>query len=269
MIPRYTENDFNVAKSADKLNCECEYCHNIFGGRKRDIQRVLTGNPKHQHFAKYCSRECFGLAKRKRIEIPCYQCGKIIIKRPSEIKDSKHTYCSVKCQQTPRPVALKCSYCGKEITIAPNRTSKAKLHFCSNACTGKYYSEHKTWGNKRSKLEMWLEPELRALYPALDIHFNRNDTINSELDIYIPSLKLAFELNGAFHYEPIYSQEQLQKIQNNDARKFQACLEQEIELCVINNTSIRYFTPRQGYEFLNIITDIINKKTTALPTSSR
>jgi len=49
------------------------------------------------------------------------------------------------------------------------------------------------------------------LYPDLVIHFNKKDAINSELDIYIPSLKLAFELNGIFHYEPIFGKENFLK----------------------------------------------------------
>lgn len=264
MIPLYTEYEFATAKVADKLNCECEHCHTIFGARKRDIQRVLTGGAKHQHFAKYCSRKCFGLAQRKQIEISCECCGKLVLKHPSKIKRNRHTYCSVKCQRTPRLVQMKCSYCGTDVSIEPNKLTKSKLHFCSNNCTGKYYSEHKTWGNSRSKLEMWLEPELRQLYPATEIHFNQNDAINAELDIYIPSLKLAFELNGAFHYEPIYGEAHLAKIKNNDTRKFQACLERQIELCIIDNSVMKRFTPCQALTFLNIITSVIKTKAAVL-----
>lgn len=89
----------------------------------------------------------------------------------------------------------------------------------------------------------------------------RKDTINGELDIYIPSLKLAFELNGIFHYEPIYNQLQLEKTQNNDQRKFQACLEKGIELCIIDVSKQKYFKESTSQQYLKIITDIINQKT--------
>jgi hypothetical protein len=94
----------------------------------------------------------------------------------------------------------------------------------------------------------------------LDFHFNRKDAINSELDIYIPSLKLAFELNGIFHYQPIYGPEKLAQIQNNDTRKGQACLERGIELHTIDNCSMKRFNENKAIIFYNIINDIIEKK---------
>ena len=84
-----------------------------------------------------------------------------------------------------------------------------KNNFCSRSCSATFNNKNKTYGTRRSKLEVFLEKELIKLYPDLLFHFNRKDTINSELDIYIPSLKLAFELNGIFHYEPIYGDNKL------------------------------------------------------------
>lgn len=92
------------------------------------------------------------------------------------------------------------------------------------------------------------------------ILFNDKTTINSELDIYIPSLKLAFELNGIFHYEPIYGKDKLSKIENNDSRKIQACNERNIEICIIDISSLKNFKPHKANSFLNIITNIISKK---------
>ena len=81
-----------------------------------------------------------------------------------------------------------------------------------------------------------------------------------ELDIYIPSLKLAFELNGIYHYEPIHGSDKLNKIQNNDNRKFQACAEQGISLCIIDTSSQSYFKENTSEKFLKIIINIINSK---------
>jgi hypothetical protein len=107
---------------------------------------------------------------------------------------------------------------------------------------------------------VWLENQLLSTYPNLDIVYNGKETINSELDIYIPSLKLAFELNGIFHYEPIYGQDKLSATQNNDCRKFQACLEQGIEMVIMDVSSLKYFKPQNAEKYLNIIKKILDTK---------
>ena len=84
------------------------------------------------------------------------------------------------------------------------RGSKSGHLFCNHSCAATYNITHKTVGTRRSKLEVWLESQLRELYPNLTLLPNDKTAINSELDFYFPELKLAFELNGIFHYEPIY-----------------------------------------------------------------
>lgn len=119
-----------------------------------------------------------------------------------------------------------------------------------------------------SKLERWLQEQLPALYPDLEFHFNRRDAIQGELDILIPSLKLAFELNGIFHYEPIYGAEKLTSIQDNDQRKFQACLERGIELCLIDTSSMKNFKEPGARKFLAIIQGILERVIGIEPTGS-
>ena len=89
--------------------------------------------------------------------------------------------------------------------------------------------------------------------------FNKTDDIDAELDIFIPSLRLAFELNGIFHYEPIYGDKKLASVQSNDHRKMLACAERGIELCVLDVSSIKNFKPLRVQKFLNIITGIIDQ----------
>jgi len=84
--------------------------------------------------------------------------------------------------------------------------------------------------------------------------------IGSELDIYIPSLNLAFELNGILHYEPIYGPDKLKYIKNNDDRKLQACIEKQISFCIIDTSNFRYFKESKAEEFLTMIISIIKKK---------
>ena len=42
--------------------------------------------------------------------------------------------------------------------------------------------------------------------------YNNSTTISSELDFYFPQLKLAIEINGIVHYEPIYGSNKFDKI---------------------------------------------------------
>ena len=136
--------------------------------------------------------------------------------------------------------------------------SQSSNLFCSSSCAATWNNVHKSHGIRRSKLEEWIEKQLTTLYPNLDIHYNKTDTINAELDIYIPSLKLAFELNGIFHYEEIHGK--LSKIQKNDNRKFQKCIASKISLCIIDTSHQKRFTELSSKPFLDIITNIISKK---------
>jgi hypothetical protein len=104
-----------------------------------------------------------------------------------------------------------CEFCHLEIPYAKaikNRSDlkrKSKRTFCNSSCAASYNNTHKATGTRVSKLEKWMAEKLDIIYPSLEIHYNRKDAINSELDIYIPALKLAIELYGIFHYEPIFS----------------------------------------------------------------
>jgi hypothetical protein len=215
MKPLFNQEEFNNAKSRDKLLCECYICQQPFFKIKYDIQKSLKTNKEH-----------------------------------------KTKYCSIECQKT--SLTVNCSNCNVTFKKTPFEIKKTKNHFCSQSCAATYNNNHKTKGNRRSKLEKYIEEQLTIIYPNLEIHFNQKSVIGSELDIYIPSLRLAFELNGIFHYEPIYGRNKLNQIQSNDTNKFKKCLEHEISLCIIDTSSQKYFKEQTSTKFLKIITDIIN-----------
>lgn len=228
MIPLYTQEEFDGASSRFCLSFECEFCHNIFTREKHDIQKYYSRikNNKNPNFQlKYCSRSCAHKSNRSGKNLNCKQCDKKIYKTRQEIKKSK-----------------------------------SGNYFCSHSCTGLYTNSHKKTGNNRSKLELWLETQLNTLYPKLNIEYNNVKLFGVELDIYIPSLKLAFELNGIFHYEPIFGNSRLNEIQHNDQRKFKFCNENKIGLCIIDTSFQKKFTIDSSKKFLSIITKIINEK---------
>lgn len=216
----------HTTKSKEKLPFECEYCGNKFLREKKIYLDVLKNKRSKISF---CSNSCSRLALNKKMGF---------LSRKN----------------------VTCRHCGIDFTKAESHIKKTKNNFCSRSCAATYNNTHKTKGNRRSKLEKWLEEQLTSLYPDLQILYSDKTVINSELDIYIPSLKLAFELNGIFHYEPIFGDKKLEQIQNNDNRKFQACLEKNIELCIIDVSSQKYFKPQTSRKFLDIINNIINIK---------
>ncbi len=204
------------------LNC-CN-CQELFSVNAKRHRQALN-NFKSSGVKYYCHNECKMIARKHapRKEVVCLNCGKQFLKKACELK-------------------------------------KRSNSFCNRSCAATYNNKHKTRGTRRSKLEVFIEENLKILYPSLKFDFNQKDAIDSELDIFIPSLKLAFELNGIFHYEPIYGGKKLMQIQNNDNRKFQACLERNIELCIIDTSSLSYFKPANAKKYLDIICNIIEQK---------
>jgi len=176
-------------------------------------------------------------------------------------KFGRKIYCSIPCRlgYDPNPTVT-CLECDCKFIKSLAEIRKTPNNFCSRSCAATYNNTHKTKGNRRSKLEKWLEEQLIVLYPDLEILYSNKTTINSELDIYIPSLNLAIELNGIFHYEPIFGEDKLSQIKNNDSRKFQACIENGIELCIIDTSQHKYVKPSTSQKYLDIITKLVNYK---------
>lgn len=199
----------------------CEECGNEFFPLKRNVQYSKL---KGLNRIRFCSKQCSGRNSKKEILLECANCGKQVYKKRKERKKSK-----------------------------------SGNIFCGKSCSASFNNRNKSTGTRRSKLELWIEKELKSEY-KFEIIFNGKEIINSELDIYIPSLKLAFELNGIFHYEPIYGEEKLKNIKNNDDRKFQACLEKNIELCIIDTSGSKNFKSERDKKYFNIISNIINAR---------
>lgn len=254
----YTPKEFEKAKIRSKLPLSCLYCHNTFYANKYRIQKVLSKTEKKRSLD-FCNHKCFDdYKKQTTVTVRCETCNKEITKTASRLeKIKRHHYCSMKCRVINPPIEVKCEQCGKKIFRRPRLK---KRHFCSKSCSSTWGNTHRTVGCTRSKLEKWIEEQLKLLYPNLDIHYNRRDAIDSELDIYIPSLKLAFELNGIYHYEPIFGEEKLATKQNIDQRKMQVCIERKISLCVIDTSTFTYYKAKGAEKYLDIITKIINQQ---------
>ncbi len=109
-----------------------------------------------------------------------------------------------------------------------------------------------------------METQIKLIYPKLELRCNDSKTIGAELDFYFPSLSVAFELNGPFHYEPIFGQKKLDATISNDKRKFHLCIERNIDLCVIDASKHRYFKEQHCKPYLDIVTKIIDDRIVGL-----
>jgi hypothetical protein len=98
---------------------------------------------------------------------------------------------------------------------------------------------------------------LRSEFPSLTLICNGKDAIGSELDFYFPQLRLAIELNGIFHYEPIYGQNKLEQVQRNDQQKYTNCLAAGIELCVIDTATVKHVTDTVKERYWTIVRSLV------------
>jgi hypothetical protein len=168
----------------------------------------------------FCSKQCFSLHKSTKMEVNCKQCNKKFFKLQSQLK-------------------------------------KWPNNFCSHSCSATYNNIHKTHGNRRSKLEVFLEEQIRIKYPKLVLLCNNKSIIDSELDFYFPTLHLAIELNGIFHYEPIFGESKLAQIQNNDNKKYFLCQQHQINLAIVDSSSCKYLNQAAKNKYWNIVKQII------------
>ncbi len=98
---KFTEDEFNAAKSHDKLPISCVRCGKKGMVRKARLKRIMEG--KEPTAGQYCSKSC-------------------------RAKDLTH--------ETTR-VTLTCCYCGEDFETIPSRAKgkkRQKYWFCSKFC---------------------------------------------------------------------------------------------------------------------------------------
>lgn len=103
----------------------CKYCGKQFGSAKKNT--------------KYCSKQCVGNARKKRVKLTCLNCNEDYEVILSKVITS--TYCSMKCktecesvQRVSHSTNYECDGCGKPIKVIPSQMIKHRLHFCDHKC---------------------------------------------------------------------------------------------------------------------------------------
>jgi hypothetical protein len=287
----YNIEQYNKNKAKTNLiDIKCPTCNNNFKCTRLLLQRAL--NSKR---LKFCSILCASKARRvKRTINTCLECSKEIVSKPSENK----IYCNHKCAATAsnrkrsEAVRIKntftCITCNKICYSEPAKLNKRK--FCSNACRSKIKKEilccycnklfsptskkskfcsgicrnkvnnQNIIGN-RSKAEILLENTITQTFPDLTVLYNDRKMLNGlELDVYIPSLNLAIEWNGIFHYKQIKGS-LLERYNIKDRQKLKLCKQLGIKLIVVKDlTSHNVFIKLKVKQIATILHKMLAKK---------
>lgn len=200
------------------------------------------------------------------IPLVCHNCNTNFQKTIKDFNNSnqhnaKHYFCSIGCknQHYRTRKTLACTQCNINFQKLPSQIKKSKNHFCSRSCAATYNNKHKTHGTRRSKLEAYLEEQLRKDFPNLVLLCNDKTAINSELDFYFPELRFAIELNGIFHYEPIYGKDKLEKIQSNDQQKMLLCAQNGIELAIVDSSLCKKLTKKSKDKYWLIVRNLVDQ----------
>jgi len=227
MKPKFDIEKFEKLKN-DEIIFECEECGGEFNSTKKYIRRALgiTKHPRKPSL-KYCCRKCQSIGRRTGEYLKCEECGGELYRNRNEIND--------------------------------NKTGK---FYCSNKCKGINWNKNKNYGFNRSKIEIWIEENIKNKYD-FEILFNDRELLRYEIDIYIPSLKIAFELNGIFHYESIFGEEKLKITKSKDLFKINECNNMGIELFVIDITDVKNFNKKSCKKYLDFIIETINIRSKA------
>lgn len=135
---------------------------------------------------------------------------------------------------------VKCAACSVAFNPWKTKPPKHGNWFCSKSCRMRHFNIHhhinKDCNRNFSFPENHLIDLIRRNFPDLNVIQSDRITLRSglELDIHIPSIKLAIEINGPVHYMPIYGSEKLAATQLKDSMKFAEAHLLGISLLVID-----------------------------------
>lgn len=258
MIVKYTKEEYDNAKSSDRLPLQCERCGKIFYAEKKQIKFELKENRGR---LKFCSTECSILSHRKRHRLHCERCGKEIEVLDKDYKNSKtkHFFCSNSCaakynnklREKPteetkikiRESVIKskkrkeyvCRICGRKYHL---NDSEATRMFCSRECLNEYRANRKKYlseetisklstGGKHSikvQGENRRSKNERYFCELCEKHFQNvkhNEPLFNgwDADVIIEDIKVAVLWNGKWHYEKIKENHSVEQVQNRDKIK--------------------------------------------------
>ena len=110
-----------------------------------------------------------------------------------------------------------------------------------------------------SKLEKYLRSALADSGYAVEFHktnLTKDDRL--EVDLYIPSLKLAIEIDGISHFEPVWGEERLRKHQASDTKKVSMLLSEGYNILRVKQLT-KTLSDKKKRETLKAILNVLPK----------
>lgn len=167
--------------------------------------------------------------------VTCENCKTEFDKLTHEIKRTNNkNFCSSKCygEILSKSISFPCEICGIIVTRRLSQIRSLKI-FCSKSCAATFNNKLKR-KSRRSKCEEMLYQLIVSDFPTLEVLKNDKTMLDGfEVDIAIPSLKLAIEWNGVVHFKPIYGDDKLKRIQKIDETKKILANRLDINLIVV------------------------------------
>lgn len=215
----------------EQIHVQCSSCQTVFTRTRKVLDDRLRQVPDSMH----CTLSCKNLDKGQAFIIQCVECGNTTRRTESQLNTrlDKHGNCN---------------------------------QFCSRSCSVTHQNKNKTTGHRRSKLEIMVEDHIIENYPKLEFICNDSSLIGLELDFYFPDLKLGIELNGIFHYQPIFGEEKLQSTIKNDQLKIEKCKQFGIQLVQVDTSTQKTVNNKTSKPYVQKISDVIHSYLSKLST---
>lgn len=177
----------------------------------------------------------------------CQECNEVFHLAWKTVRDARRGYrsggrlintknCS-RCKRNSRMV--ECQRCGARFHKTAGDILRRPNHFCNHSCAASYNNRKREY-RPRSRAEDFLEGILTRAGHYVEC--NRRDILPSglEIDIFVPRIELAVELNGPVHYKPIYGADRLMQARRNDAIKHKEAVAAGLDFHTINVSQSRF-----------------------------